>query len=101
MELWEMTFKQYREFLLESNKYKKSYEEKPQLWEDKKKDHFKNWEKILLERAEIGLIPSDVIMSYTRETSEGELFRKFRGIKDKGIANFRIPKIVRELRKKN
>lgn len=98
MEKWEMTFKQYLEYAFENNKYKKVYEQKLELWDIKRKQHFRDWENILLERAEIGVIPSDVIMSYIRETSESVMFRMFKGTRAKGISDFRIPKKIRELR---
>ena len=98
MELWEMTFKQYKEYLLENSKYKEMYKLKPILWQQREREHFIQWESILLTRAEVDVIPSDVLMSYVRQTSEGELFRRFRGVTSKGIQNFRIPKSIRDLR---
>jgi len=103
MELYEMTFKQFCENWLEENsKYKAKYLEKPALWEyHKKMSLYSQWEKILLERAEVGPIPSDVLMSFIRRNGEGLLFRMFRGRYEKGIQNFKIPKSIRDLREAN
>ena len=101
MELWEMTFKQYREHLLENNKYKNAYQSNvkmQELWESYKNIHLREWINVLLERAEIGVIPSDVLMSYIRNLSESDLFRTFRGTKSKGIEEFRIPKKIKDSR---
>ena len=97
-----MTFKQFCEYTLENCKYKKTYLEKPEVWENHKRSNlFPKWEKILLERAEVGPIPSDVIMSFIRLSDENTMYRTFRGVWAKGIQNFKIPKSIRDLREAN
>lgn len=98
MELWEMTFRQYRQHLLENNKYKNTYLNDKKLWNNKEQSQLITWELLLLERAKIGIVPSYVIMSYIREYGEKRLFARFRGIHSLGIMNFRMSQSVRDLR---
>ena len=101
MKLYEMTYKQYCQYWLKNAKYKNTYENSIDKWENKKRDLIIEWRNALLERALIGAIPSDVLMSYIRIFSEGDLFRTFRGIHSKGVENFRISKKIRDLRSDN
>ena len=98
MELWKLTFKQYDEWCLETSKYKEKYLEKPTLWESLKIWRAKDWENILLLRAEEGPIPSKVLQSYIRVFGEPRMKSQFRGIRYLGIQDYRIPKKIRELR---
>jgi len=98
MELYEMTFKQYREHLLETNKYKKSYLAKPELWEKYLEDHKKQWVELLLERAKIEALKTTVIQSYIRTFSGLALYGTFRGIYYTGVKDYKIPKSIRDLR---
>jgi hypothetical protein len=91
MNLWELTFKQYREYKLDTNKYKDKYLENPDAWDFKEVEHMIEWENILLERAKIGIIPSKVFQSYIRVFGEQRMFSKFRGVHSEGIKKFRIP----------
>lgn len=94
MELWEMTYKQYCNNYLENCKYKNNYLNNNDRWEQKKKDLITVWENMLLDHAEDKIIPSDVLQSYIRVFGEERLFTRFKGTKEKGISNFRIPKKI-------
>jgi len=90
MNKYEMTYEQFCENWLENAKYKKSYLNDSKLWEGKKRNLFLNWEKVLLERAEIGSIPENVLMSFISMSDEKTMFRTFKGVWAKGIQEFRI-----------
>jgi len=100
MENYEMTFKQFCENWLENSKYKTKYIADAKTWERHKMSIlYPKWEKVLLERAEVGPIPSDVLISFNRINKNEEfMFRLFRGKYSKGIQDFKIPKSVRDLR---
>jgi hypothetical protein len=99
MNLWELTYIQFCENWLENSKYKKSYKANQTMWEGKKKELLKQWEDILLQRAEVGSIPEKVIRSYVNMFGEEATRRIFRGVKAKGLEEWeqtQMRKISRE-----
>jgi len=98
MELWKLTYIQYCNHFLENNKYKNAYKSNPEKWESKKKDLLKDWENVLLERAEVGNIPEVVIRSYVKMFGEPTTRRIFRGTKGKGLEEWEQTQIKKALR---
>ena len=88
MELWEMTYNQYCEYWLNTNKYKHQYKNDRQKWENKKQDLKLKWISILEERAEIGDIPEQVIRSLVNLVGKEVVLRTFRGTKGKGLQSW-------------
>ncbi len=101
MEKWELTFQQYREDYLENCKYKETYKKDPVKWEMKKMELIKQWEDILLERAEIGSIPEKVIRSYVNMFGEKATRRIFRGVKEKGLQEWEQTQVKKQYRESN
>lgn len=87
-ELWEMTFNQYCENFLNTNRYAKKYKENPTMWEGKKQDLLESWWQLLQDRAEIGDIPEIVIRSAVNIFGESKIRRIFRGTKEKGLQSW-------------
>lgn len=85
MNLWELTYNQFCNNWLENSKYKKAYKGNPVMWEGKKRELLKQWEDVLLQRAEVGSIPEKVIRSYANLFGESATRRIFRGTKGKGL----------------
>jgi hypothetical protein len=98
MEKWEMTFPQYCQDYLENCRYKAAYEADPKKLPALYATLLPAWVSELMERAQVGPIPSPVIMSFIRQFDESLLYRTFRGIYESGIKDFRISKNVRDLR---
>lgn len=98
MESWQLTYIQFCENWLKNNKYKKAYQTNPEKWENKKRDLLKDWEDILLERAEIGSIPEKVIRSYVNLFSEKRARSMFRGRKEKGLQEWEQTQIKKQHR---
>jgi len=99
-ELYKLTYIQFCNHFLATNKYRKAYKADPRKWEWKKKDLLKDWENILLQRAEVGSIPEKVIRSYVNLFGEKIVRRMFRGTTEKGLQDWeqtQIKKICREL----
>ena len=90
-EKWEMTFPQYCQDYLENCRYKAAYEADPRKLPALYATLLPAWVSELMERAQIGPIPSPVLMSFIRQFDEGVLFRTFRGNCAPGISRFRIP----------
>lgn len=96
--LYEMTFKQYRDYLLENSKYKQTYIIKPEKWEEKLNQHKIQWEEILLNHALENVLLTKVIQSYIRSFNEKRLYSIFRGVYQKGVSDYLIPKKIRDIR---
>lgn len=91
MEKFEMTFKEFCENWLANAKYASKYIADSKLWENHKRSNlYPSWEKTLVERAEVGPIPENVLNSFIEVNNENLLFRLFRGRLEKGIQDFRI-----------
>jgi len=98
-ELYKLTYIQFCNHFLATNKYSKAYKAKPEIWESKKKDLLQDWINILYERAEFGSIPEKVIRSYVNLFGEKVTRRMFRGILEKGLYEWeqtQIKKIYRD-----
>ena len=99
LELYKLTYIQFCNHFLNTNKYSKTYKTNPDKWEWKKKDLLKDWENILLQRAEIGSIPEKVIRSYVNLFGKKTARRMFRGTTEKGLQDWeqtQIKKIYRD-----
>ena len=99
-ELYKLTYIQFCNHFLNTNKYSKAYKANSNAWEWKKRDLLKDWENILLQRAEVGSIPEKVIRSYINLFGEKVTRRMFRGTTEKGLQDWeqtQIKKICREL----
>jgi len=98
-ELYKLTYIQFCNHFLNTNKYSKAYKANSKIWEWKKKDLLKDWENILLQRAEVGSIPEKVIRSYVNLFGEKTARRIFRGTTEKGLQEWeqtQIKKICRQ-----
>jgi len=98
-ELYKLTYIQFCNHFLNTNKYSKSYKTNSDAWEWKKKDLLKDWENILLHRAEVDSIPEKVIRSYVNLFGEKDTRRMFRGTTEKGLHEWeqtQIKKIYRD-----
>jgi len=84
-ELYEMTFNQFCENWLNNSKYANKYKNNNKVWEDKKKDLFREWDQVLETRAEIGDIPEIVIRNLISIVGQESVLRTFRGTKEKGL----------------
>ena len=98
-ELYKLTYIQFCNHFLATNKYSKAYKADPRKWESKKRDLLKDWENILLQRADVGSISEKVIRSYVNLFGEKVTRRIFRGRLEKGLQEWeqtQIRKICRE-----
>ncbi len=90
------TWKQFRDNYFNNNKYKNSYLNNKELYDYKCRELKREWIKHLLIIAKKDPLPHWVVTDYIRQFGEKEMFRTFRGIYEKGISEFRIPKNCRQ-----
>ena len=90
------TFKQFKEEYWKNNKYSHRYskEWKKQIEEQYLKH---DWLEYLKEEAKTKALPHWVITDFINKFNEQALFDIFRGVYQKGISEYKIPKKVKEL----
>ena len=93
IEPWEMTRDEFAEDALNKNEYADAYRKDEKLKKEFLDDQRGAWVKALVNRAEHGRIPDNVLDDFVEKYGLDSMAREFRGVHEKGVEGYLIPDV--------